>query len=88
MHMQLSDSEYVGLSIYMSMKSSYRRSEMESRGVDYDTVVAQLTERGIIKNKRLDKKLAHEVYTARFGDTLSSQTHQVLHKLGITGHTL
>jgi hypothetical protein len=69
---------WVGLGIYISHKSSYRRAEMERYGIEYDSVVADLVAEGLIVSGRIDKKRAQAAFAAKFPDQLASQVHQYI----------
>lgn len=78
----LTNQAWMGLGIYVGRKPSYRRAEMESYGVDYSSVVSELTKVGIIVKGKIVKE-AKDVFMARF-NCLPSQTHQYCEKLGFT----
>ena len=81
--LNLSNAQWLGFSIYLGMKASYRRSEMERYGVDYDDTVQALAREGVIRNGKINTKQAYALFNERFPGQLASQTHQVAAKLGI-----
>jgi hypothetical protein len=80
----LTNHGYMGLGLYVGFKSTHRRSEMESFGVNYDQVVEELTRVGLIRNGRMDLAEGRRAWRERFCDILPSQTHQYEAELGYT----
>tara|TARA_R110002096_G_scaffold18884_6_gene63723 strand:+ start:2507 stop:3013 length:507 start_codon:yes stop_codon:yes gene_type:complete len=74
----LSHKSYQGLGIYLGYKASYRRDEMGRWGIDYDTVVAELMEQGIIVKGRIVRSKAEAAFSAKFPDINPSQTHHYI----------
>lgn len=77
----LTNDQWLGFSIYLGMKSGYRRELMESSGIDYEDTVQALTQVGILKNGRMNQKEAYAIFHERFPGQLASQTHQVRARL-------
>lgn len=77
----LTNEQWLGFSIYLGMKSGYRRELMESAGVSYEDTVQALTRVGILKNGRMNQKEAYAIFRERFPGQLASQTHQVIARL-------
>ncbi len=80
--LNLSNKEWLGFSIYLGFKASYRKSEMARYDVDYNQTVAALTRAGVIRNgKMIPRDEAYQLFNEKFPNQLASQTHQVLAKL-------
>ncbi len=78
----LTNKGYMGLGIYLGFKSTYRRAEMTSFGIDYDETFDELVKVGLIKNGRIVTSKAKEAFNERFAGQLTSQTHQYSEQLG------
>ena len=78
----LTNQSYLGLGIYLGFKAKFRRPEMESHGINYDEVVAELAKTGVMKNGKITRETGYKVFHERFPNQLGSQTHQYKAVLG------
>lgn len=79
--LKLTDQEYLGLGIYLGYKSSYRRGEFSRYDLDYDAFVKRMSELNLIRNGRIDKKVAKLIFDKKFAGQSPSQVHQYIKKL-------
>lgn len=78
---ELTRDQWLGFSLYLGMKSSYRREAMQAQGIDYEDTVRALTRVGVLKNGRMNREEAYVIFQEKFPNQLASQTHQVLARL-------
>jgi hypothetical protein len=80
-NLELTDAAWMALGIYIGYKSSHRRHEMESFGVDYNDAIAVFKAKGLVKGIKPDMPLMRSLFKEKFA-CCGSQTHQYAHKLG------
>ena len=71
----LTDAGYMGLGLYIGHKSFARRGQFEDFKLDYDAVLAEFRQAGLMRGNKMDLELGREVFNARFPGALGSQTH-------------
>jgi hypothetical protein len=74
----------MALGIYIGYKAPFRRAEMESFGVDYETACEEFRKVGLMKGRKMDLPLARNAFKERSpsGAGLGSQTHMYCKQLG------
>ena len=80
MTIKLSYKGWIGFAIYIGYKASYRRNECEYHGIDYNKVVAELKNAGVIQKNKLVRN-ARAIWDHNMENTLPSQIPHVINKL-------